>query len=93
VTGLVAALDDVTEQASAGEVKYRRAGEPFAVVDARAVEIHLLPDIAEAVLRTPETTPSARGSGWVRFAPRELEPSVADRLEAWLTTAWRAAGR
>jgi hypothetical protein len=93
VSDVVADMEGVTERSLGGAIEYRRGEQVFAVVDGGAVEIRLRPDIAEAILRTPETAQSGRGPEWVRFAPQELDPAVADRLEAWLIAAWRAAGR
>lgn len=74
-------------------IEHRRAARPFAVALAGAAEFRLQAEIAEAVLRTPDTAPSARGAGWVRFAPPVLDRFARDRAEAWYLTAWRTAPR
>ncbi len=87
----IAELGEAAETRSGNAVEYRRGSTLFAALEPAAVELRLQPDIAEAVLRTPETAPSRRGSEWVRFAPTEIDQFVIDRLEAWLTAAWRTA--
>lgn len=91
VEGILGDADEVDETVTGSSVEYRREGALFAVAEPDAVEIHLRPDIAEAVVRTPDTTASPRGDGWIRFSPTDLDPMAMDRLEAWLTAAWRGA--
>jgi hypothetical protein len=91
VEGILGDADEVDETVSGTSVEYRRLGALFAVVELDGVEIHLRPDIAEAIVRTPDTAASARGEGWIRFSPTDLDPMAIDRLEAWLTAAWRGA--
>jgi hypothetical protein len=85
-------LDDVTSAGDAGVVTYRRAGVIFARVSADALEVRLPPDIAEAALRTPDTSALPEGPDWVRFTPVSLERHDVDRAAAWFQTAWRHAG-
>jgi hypothetical protein len=70
---------------------WRRAGRPFAALAGGALEVRLQAPVAHAALRTPDTAPSKRGEGWVRFAPASLDRFAADRVAAWLESAWRHA--
>jgi hypothetical protein len=72
-------------------VTWTRAGRPFAVVsaDGSVAEFALDPAVAEAAARTPDVTPSARGVGWVAFAPAVLDDHGADRAAAWFASAHR----
>jgi len=70
---------------------WRRAGRPFAALAGGALEVRLQAPVAHAALRTPDTAPSTRGEGWVRFAPAMLDRFAADRVAAWLESAWRHA--
>ena len=84
-------LGEVDVKDDGGRVTYARASRPFAVVQGSTVEFGLDPDVAGAVLRTPHTEASARGAGWVRFAPPAVDGSVFDRAESWFRSAWRVA--
>ena len=70
---------------------WRRAGRPFAALAGGALEVRLQAPVADAALRTPDTAPSKRGEGWVHFAPALLDRFAADRVAAWLESAWRHA--
>ena len=74
-----------------GSVTWTRAGRPFAVVaaDGSIAEFALDPAVADAAARTPDVKPSARGVGWVAFAPAVLDDHGADRAAAWLASAHR----
>jgi hypothetical protein len=93
VRQVAATLSDVTQTDVGATLELRRGTRLFAVLVGDAVEVVLPPDIAEAALRTPGTSPSARGAAWISFLPVELDQYAEDRLRAWLTTAWRAAER
>ncbi|MEO8274167.1 MAG: hypothetical protein ABI620_08875 [Chloroflexota bacterium] len=67
-------------------------GMAFAVLGPTGIELRLDPAIAAAATRTPDTAPSPRGPGWVRFSPRELDGHAVDRLRAWFALAHRRAG-
>lgn len=86
-------LGEVVIDRSAGRAAYARAGSDFATADGAAVEIRLEPEVAEAVLRTPDTAASRRGAGWVRLEPPTVDRFVVDRAEAWFRSAWRFAER
>ena len=90
-TSALDALDDIERSTEAGANSYSRAGRPFARVSAAALEVRLESLVAQAALRTPDTTASDRGPGWVRFAPRSLDRFAADRATAWIEHAWRHA--
>jgi hypothetical protein len=92
VADIASELDEVDTRSTNGGFELRRGSRLFAVVDRLAVEFRLRADVADAVLRTPDTAPSGRGNEWVRFVPVAVDPSVEDRLAAWITSAWRAAG-
>lgn len=97
LAGLFATLADelggVTVKRSSGIVEYQRGDRAFAVVDGPSVDVRLRPEVAEAVQRTPQTSRSKRGPGWIRFEPPEVDQSVVDRADAWFRSAWRLAER
>jgi len=76
---------------SKGEVTWVRSGRPFAALVGDVLEVKLQEPVARAALRTPDTSASARGEGWVRFAPATLDRYAADRARAWVESAWRHA--
>jgi hypothetical protein len=61
----------------------------FASLAGSIAEFHLRDEVGAAALRTPDVTSSARGAGWVRFAPTRLDGHARDRARAWLESAWR----
>ena len=77
-----------------GTRTWSRAGRPFSTVsaDGSVAEFALDPAVAAAAIRTPDTSPSARGAGWVRFAPADLDDHAADRATAWFASAYRRLG-
>lgn len=88
-----AASGSVPRSNSVDEViGYLRDETLFAVSAQGRLEVRLPADIADAALRTPDTTASPRGGGWIAFVPRTAERHVADRARAWFVTAWRNAG-
>ena len=91
-----AELDDIETIAAAdGGVTWSRNGRPFAAIEGGgdAAEFALDPAVAAAAARTPDVSPSARGSGWVRFRPARLDDGAADRARAWLESAHRRLGK
>ncbi len=74
--------------------EYRRANRAFALVDlnGRWASFRLSTAVASAAIRTPDTTPSDRGSGWVTLEPAALDGNAIDRAVAWFESAWRLAG-
>ena len=79
------------DAAADGSTTWSRGGRAFAVVsaDGSMASFQLEPAVAAAAVRTPDTTSSARGAGWVDFAPAELDDHAADRAVAWLGSAYR----
>ena len=67
-------------------------GRPFAAVGAETLEVALDGPVAQAALATPDTRPSARGTGWVAFTPATTDRFALDRAEAWVRLAHRRAG-
>ncbi len=84
-------LDDVTAAPDGEATLFSRAGHPFVALTERELEVRLEPLVATAALRTPDTTKSSRGRGWVRFSPAALDRFAADRVIAWIEHAWRHA--
>jgi hypothetical protein len=76
-----------------GAVEYVRAERLFAAVEAdgAGVSFRLAPAVAEAAIRTPDTSPSDRGRGWVILKPERVDGHAIDRATAWFESAWRAA--
>jgi hypothetical protein len=97
LTTVAADLDGVSAgPAPDGGTAWSRGDEVFAALaaDGRSAEFRLDPAIAAAAIRTPDTVPSSRGEGWVRFGPTLLDGHGIDRATAWLISACRrtAAG-
>lgn len=85
------ALDDAVIRRTAEGHEVAVGGAVAAVIRPDALEARLRPAVASAALRTPDTVPSDRGRGWVRFAPAELDDFARDRALAWLESAVRLA--
>lgn len=68
-------------------------GRAFAALGAQTLEVALDGPVAKAALATPDTRPSARGAGWVTFAPATTDRFALDRAEAWVRLAHRRAAR
>jgi len=84
---------DVTVRDGPRGFEYTRGDVVFAVHPSPdVVELRLGPEIAEAANRTPDTSASAQGEGWIRLAPTDWDDHARDRLEAWFRVAWRLAG-
>jgi hypothetical protein len=84
-------LPETRSIATDGVVTWSRAGREFAALAPSGIELLLDRAVAAAATRTPDTAPSARGSDWIRFNPRELDGHALDRLRAWLELAYRCA--
>jgi hypothetical protein len=84
-------LDEVTSAPTNGTTQYSRAGHPFAALSEHELEVRLEPFVTTAALRTPDTSESPRGPGWVHFSPAVLDRFAADRVIAWIEHAWRHA--
>jgi hypothetical protein len=86
------ALDDVSASTDdVGATTWSRRGRAFAALsaDGSVASFGLDPTVAAAAIRTPDTTDSPRGVGWVDFAPDELDDHAADRAEAWFESGHR----
>jgi hypothetical protein len=95
LTGAAAGLPGVGAATSPdGGTTWSRGGRPFAALsaDGAVVEFALDPAVAAAAVRTPGTTASGRGPGWVAFTPVELDDHAADRAVAWFASAHRRLG-
>ena len=77
-----------------GATTWSRGGSVFAAlsVDGSVASFRLDPAIAAAAVRTPDTTPSGRGTDWVDFAPETIDDHAEDRAVAWLESAHRRLG-
>jgi hypothetical protein len=94
IGAVIADLADVGREREGDVEVLSVARHPFAAVGAGRLEVALDPAVARAALATPDTRPSARGGGWVSFAP--ATPSspdrfALDRAEAWIRLAHRRA--
>ena len=87
---VAAELDEVSSATAGGAVVYARGNAEFARVTPTTLEVRLPSDIAEAALRTTDTT-ALPEPGWIRFQPADDERHVTDRAAAWFQTAWRHA--
>jgi hypothetical protein len=92
LAALAGGLDDVEIADEGGVPVHRRAGQAFAVLGQPTLEFRLDRAIAAAAVRTPDTSHSRRGPGWIGFRPLVVDGHALDRAEAWLTSAWRHAG-
>jgi hypothetical protein len=92
VAAVVADLSGASREAAGEATVLAVAGRTFAVVAPGVVEAWLDPAVATAALATPDTRASARGAGWIRFSPVEIDRFALDRAEAWLRSAHRRAG-
>ena len=92
---IAADLDDVDVSREPGGTIWSRSGQSFAAlsVDGAAAEFALDPPVAAAAARTPDVSPSSRGSGWVLFRPSMLDDHAADRATAWFASAHRRLAR
>ena len=82
-------LPESRSQSLDGVITWSRGGAQFAALGPTGIEIRLDRPIAAAATRTPDTAPSSRGEGWVRFNPTDLDSRALDRLRAWLELAYR----
>jgi hypothetical protein len=82
-------LPGVTASVARDGTTWSAGGAPFATLEGPHAEFRLDPMVARAALRTPDTSPSARGPEWVAFAPPLLDDAAVDRAEAWFLSAYR----
>jgi hypothetical protein len=75
-----------------GTVTWSRGDRAFAMLAPDGAAAYALdPAVAAAAARTPDTTLSGLGAGWIRFAPKALDEHAADRAIAWFVSAHRRA--
>lgn len=86
-----AELDGVEATATAAGTEWRVGGTAIAELEGDTAQFRLSPAVATAALRTPGTSPSARGAGWVAFRPEPIDGHALDRAVAWLASAARRA--
>lgn len=86
-------LDGVAAGADERGTTWSVGGTAFAALAGETAEFRLDPTVARAALRTPDTSASARGEGWVAFHPSVLDDGAVDRAEAWFLSAARRASR
>lgn len=84
-------LEGATETATGQGTDFYLDDILFASLAGGVVEFRLREEVGAAALRTPDVKVSARGVGWVRFAPARLDGHARDRAQAWLESAWRRA--
>ena len=85
-----AAIDGLDRRATGdGGVEWSVGDVVVAALTGRRADFRLSPAVVAAALRTPDTTPSARGAGWVAFEPLEIDGHALDRAIAWLGSAAR----
>ena len=84
-------LGGVTTDAEGAVVTWAAGPSVFATLDGDRAEFRLDPQVAAAALRTPDTSPSPRGTDWIAFAPPVLDDHAVDRAEAWFLSAQRRA--
>ena len=90
---MAALLAETPDVKMTHDSEYARGGVLFAARHGdSAVELRLGPEIAEAALRTPHSSPSSRGEDWILLEPADWA-EASDRLEAWYRVAWRIAGK
>ena len=88
-----AELEEVekTVDGATGALEWSIGGRVFATAVGGRAEFRLDPAVADAALRTPDTSRSGRGADWVAFAPGDIDRHAIDRATAWLASAWRRA--
>lgn len=89
--GLAEELVEVSTSVAGDVTSYARGGIAFARVSASVLEVRLPDDIADAALRTLDTSRLPGKGGWIRFVPATDDRHVVDRAAAWFVTGWRHA--
>ena len=92
IDDLAAGLEGVTRRKAGSVEEFLRGNVVFAVLEGPSLTVHLRDELADAAVRTPDTTRSGRGSGWVVFGPAAVDGFALDRARAWFESAWRFAG-
>jgi hypothetical protein len=91
IEAVVAGLAGVERRRASDGVAYAVNGRVFAVLGEDHLETALDPVVSKAALKTPDTTASVRGAGWIAFAPPSIDRFALDRAEAWVRSAHRRA--
>jgi hypothetical protein len=91
VEAVVEDLDGVTRRRDGEAILLAVGGRVFAVLGPDLLEVALDPPVGAAALRTPDTRPSPRGTGWIAFTPRAADRFALDRAEAWVRLGHRRA--
>jgi len=91
LTEVAADVGAVVARRSGDEIDFLRGERLFACATGDDAEFSLDEEIAEAVLRTPDTAASLRGAGWVRLSVAAATDMDLDRARAWFLSAWRRA--
>ena len=93
VEAVLEELDGVTRRRDGEVVLLAVGGRIFAALGPDMLEVALDPPVAAAALRTRDTRPSRRGTGWIAFTPGIADRFALDRAEAWLRLGHRRASR
>ena len=94
VEAVIDDLGGVERRREGDAVRYVAGGRVFAALDGDRLEAALDAAVAKAALRTPDTSASSTGAGWIAFTPRVVDRYALDRAEAWVRFAHRhASGR
>jgi hypothetical protein len=89
---LAAGLEGVARGRAGSAEEFLRGNVVFAVLEGPSLIVRLRDELADAAVRTPDTTRSNRGSGWVALRPATVDAFALDRARAWFESAWRFAG-
>lgn len=92
VDRLAVELEGIVRRESGRTLEFVRGGLVFAVREGVRQSFRLRPEIVQAALRTPDTSPSARGVEWIELESGGTDAFTLDRAKAWFETAWRLAG-
>jgi hypothetical protein len=91
VEAVIADLGAADRRRAADGVAYAVNGRVFAVLGEDRLEVALDALVAKAALRTPDTSASPRGPGWIVFSPAVIDRFALDRADAWVRSAHRRA--
>ena len=91
VEAVIGDVGRVDRRRAADGVAYSVGGRVFAVLGEDRLEAALDTLVAKAALKTPDTSSSPRGPGWIAFSPTVIDRFALDRAEAWVRSAHRRA--
>lgn len=89
IESVIEELGGIDRRNDGDAVAYAVGGRVFAVMGVDRLETALDPVVAKAALKTGDTVASARGAGWIAFAPATIDRFALDRAEAWVRSAHR----